>query len=961
MHLRGVLSIATLTAGLSLLWAPGCSDTAPSQGETGTGVALIVAPLDSAPLGIACYDFQVSTQTSTLWSRGDTTLTKDSGDTDTVCSDDYGNNNLGSVRFVGACDANSGADTDSVTDGVQNDVTLWFDGIYQKDSGGLYTPVTGWDDPCGATGCTIHVDCVPNADTPAEFNFTLVRGSSQGFFDIAVRFESMFCSSKLDTCYDGTKHVEQMFNADGSSAWTAVLGLSCTSPAGSDINLHYGQIAVTCADGTNEYTFLVDPTADGSQAVTDNGKTLHYTVSTSPTTVDCDDDGTPATCHGLFWDIAYNLDDLDGLGTCHLATSATATKGDGHFVNGLPTLTGTYPYIDVSADLTTGAGPFCQKNPLNGDGSHVVTAYHGEFADMVVAMCFSRTATSTSYTGNADCGVAPEPPEPGLVMAKFTQACNQTMDEKMLYGWANDTNNPVQCAPDEACVPGGSYWHGYCEKKTAPFCHNSAECTAARVLVTVARPEAAASMSAMYSWTNTYFGTGGTMPGTTGEVWFQPTQDLMFAENTVSIVVPAIAYDPNDDGGDPNIGAGAITAITDSMGNALDELTATNSAAATVLSDTYCDIPGGSNSGICHPRGEALACDPNAFNPTCPAGSYCEGIAGGGSGPGRCRAQSGPNVPCSMSAALYYPKQSQCQSGLQCAPDPTQANAWEAACRVPGDVGAPCNAMQYGDLQCKPELYCRQEAGDYATCAPRNPVGTRCYSSGGMNNNDWTGNCQKGLLCEPDYNQPNPNNPSEYLTFCADPGTGKADGDPCWTEQSSADQAVPCKGHCEPFEFSGLPQGGNNLGNDGICAADYGIGHRCLSPEAWNGSGLGDFCKPGLFCDLGAVPPDAMSSGMFPEGTCQPIAVIGTWCDPQADMQNGTGDIHCAAGEVCGGQDYPLLNPMNERSYCVPAGCGNRVLEAGEQCDDGEYNCDTMVGNQHTCACSTTCQLNMGP
>ena len=42
--------------------------------------------------------------------------------------------------------------------------------------------------------------CTPNADTPVDFDVTVMRQANQGFFDVAVSFDAIFCAAKLDCC-----------------------------------------------------------------------------------------------------------------------------------------------------------------------------------------------------------------------------------------------------------------------------------------------------------------------------------------------------------------------------------------------------------------------------------------------------------------------------------------------------------------------------------------------------------------------------------------------------------------------------------------------------------------------------------------------------------------------------------------------------------------------------------------
>ncbi len=194
------------------------------------GLELAVAPLELEGIGQACYDIRVTNQTNrsgqTVWAKGTPghqlplsgTDKFKTGDPDAVCSGQYGNARGGDITYIGACDADGQANVttprvgtgwtpENPTDGEGervNSVTLWFDGLY--DVNGNYIVPTGedgWQDPC-PNGCTLDVLCEENADNLVEFNFTVMRDAQQGFFDIAVNFEDIFCSAKFDSCGGGT-------------------------------------------------------------------------------------------------------------------------------------------------------------------------------------------------------------------------------------------------------------------------------------------------------------------------------------------------------------------------------------------------------------------------------------------------------------------------------------------------------------------------------------------------------------------------------------------------------------------------------------------------------------------------------------------------------------------------------------------------------------------------------------
>jgi hypothetical protein len=204
-------SLSTRVLALAVLPAIGaCADgSSDSPARTGAAVEVAVAPLSLPGIDLACYDLLIENgQGTTLGAPGGgndvvmlgNTAVAYPADAETVCSTTYGNGAGGAITYIATCDASS--DSRSAIAGTQNTVTLWVDGLYRQ-SGSTITPLTDWQNPC-KEGCKLDVDCTENADARVEFNLTIMREANQGFFDIAVNFEDIFCSAKLDSCYGTT-------------------------------------------------------------------------------------------------------------------------------------------------------------------------------------------------------------------------------------------------------------------------------------------------------------------------------------------------------------------------------------------------------------------------------------------------------------------------------------------------------------------------------------------------------------------------------------------------------------------------------------------------------------------------------------------------------------------------------------------------------------------------------------
>ena len=389
------------------------------EAPTPRGLSIQIAPLDLPGIGDACFDLRVTNATAgtgdPVWTRGTPGNNGGTPDPGAVCSDLFGDG-AGDVTYIGPCDASGQLDADPQGERT-NSVTLWFDGLY--DDNDAYIPPTGpsgWNDPCEA-GCTLDFLCEENTDARVTFDLTVMRRANQGFFDVAVAFDDVFCSAKLDTCYEDGSQMRLLFGEDQQRDWTAVFGFACTAGTATQTNLHYGDLAVVCTSGATTTVFPINPVGDaGNGQVTVSDKTLRYGVYRGREELSCDDAQTPAieSCAKVYWNLAVSLDDLAAAGTCALAFAATATDNGRGFANGLPSGAGVlYPFIEVAATLSP---PTCQRHAL---GSEVVrTTYRGSLGSAAVVMCSTFDGTFAGPVVGADCSDScPNDPDktlPGL-------------------------------------------------------------------------------------------------------------------------------------------------------------------------------------------------------------------------------------------------------------------------------------------------------------------------------------------------------------------------------------------------------------------------------------------------------------------------------------------------------------------------------------------------------------------
>ena len=238
-------------------------------------LTVTIAPLQLPDVLEVCYQLEVfNDDDETVWSNDD------------VCSSQYGNAGGGDVTYIGPCDA-------QVND---NYVTLVLDTVEDVNNDILNDQESGVADPdfvnpCPASSpCELTFECIENADVLVAFNLTIMRDADQGFFDIVVNFDDIFCSGKEDTCYSPGKPIELLFGNDVKDGpgrdETAVIGIACS--AGPDTNtedieteLLLTQVVLTCQDGNGPITFSLNPT--GTDAGNQIGKdtTERYKVEWS--------------------------------------------------------------------------------------------------------------------------------------------------------------------------------------------------------------------------------------------------------------------------------------------------------------------------------------------------------------------------------------------------------------------------------------------------------------------------------------------------------------------------------------------------------------------------------------------------------------------------------------------------------------------------------------------------------
>jgi len=345
-------------------------DTGPTVSD-GPELAIDIAALSLDGVGDVVWDLQVvhdGAPTEVVWQRR-------------ISSSGYGDG-AGSASYIGTCDADFG----------DNEVRVWVVGVYQAavtstgafDSGDP-TDVVGsvleFQNPTTDGPLTRTVACTENTDVAVHFDVALMRPAQQGFFDIAVNFNNIFCSAKFDCCNaggdgvcdgGGTEDIELLFDADGDRRRTFVLGLACTAGTATDVmtTLYLDDIQIDCDVNSDGNTFLADVTLDPNPELPGNLCTAESmsgcAAVTEAANVDADtylfqaavyrgleeltSDGAEA--HKLYWNVALGVE--DGVDVCTIRTRASADDNvnltDG-FTGGTVAKGFVYPFIQFDVDV----------------------------------------------------------------------------------------------------------------------------------------------------------------------------------------------------------------------------------------------------------------------------------------------------------------------------------------------------------------------------------------------------------------------------------------------------------------------------------------------------------------------------------------------------------------------------------------------------------------------------------
>jgi len=323
--------------------------TAPGDGEA--SITLTVAPMGLSGVGDVTYLVTVTNGDSdVVWSR--------------EVSSSRSGDGAGAITYVGPCDA------------AVNPNTVAVAVVAIEEDSGEPLPASRYFNPAPADNpLTALVECRTNQNTPVAFDITVAMHARQGFFDVAVSFDHIFCSAKLDCLGDGGAPLRLLFDPlTGLRAQTAVLGFACTAGHERDTHLWMDPVVITC-DGGGPFAINVaggpgnlDPSFPGpAPNLTD--LVFQAAAFRGAEELDAHDAWNLA-----YWNIAIGLNEhaFSTLERCQLQGMATASGEP--FIGGATPPGMRYPVVVWDVTLIEDGELTCAHHELD-SGQGVNTAY----------------------------------------------------------------------------------------------------------------------------------------------------------------------------------------------------------------------------------------------------------------------------------------------------------------------------------------------------------------------------------------------------------------------------------------------------------------------------------------------------------------------------------------------------------------------------------------------------------
>jgi|GEM_PF-1221689 len=278
-------------------------EPADQGGPVEGGLKVRAAPLTLGPITDAVYQVTVfNDDEDVVWSRD-------------ISSSAFGDG-AGAISYVGTCDPAANP----------NRVELVVVSLSSPSGPLSFANPAPPEDPLVEL-----VDCLPQEDVSVSFEFTAAVAAEQGFFDVAITFDDIFCSAKFDCLNDDDEPLELLFNPlTGERDRTAVLGFACTAGPNQDTYLWMDPIEILCSGGgpfdinTAGGPGNLDPYFPGP--LPDTERLLFQAAVYRG--VELLDDTT--SWNKGYWNVAIGLneDAFELLDTCVLHGLASASNGD---------------------------------------------------------------------------------------------------------------------------------------------------------------------------------------------------------------------------------------------------------------------------------------------------------------------------------------------------------------------------------------------------------------------------------------------------------------------------------------------------------------------------------------------------------------------------------------------------------------------------------------------------------
>ncbi|PKO63295.1 MAG: hypothetical protein CVU23_11500, partial [Betaproteobacteria bacterium HGW-Betaproteobacteria-17] len=230
------------------------------------------------------------------------------------------------------------------------------------------------------TPVALEVSCVEGRDVAVRFEITLARRARQGFFDVAVQIQDIFCSAKLDCVKSGTDTPLELLHDPtdgGARGQTAVLGFACTASPTGDTYLYLDDVSIACSGLADPVTVSVSTPGTVDLAAPPNQNPGGYLFAAAVYR------GNEDLANKAYWNVALGLDGdaFADAGDCTLTVRGTAathlfTQTQAGFA--LPT-GGLYPVVQWDVDLSDASVRTCTTHELDG-GDGVATVYLGDLS-----------------------------------------------------------------------------------------------------------------------------------------------------------------------------------------------------------------------------------------------------------------------------------------------------------------------------------------------------------------------------------------------------------------------------------------------------------------------------------------------------------------------------------------------------------------------------------------------------